>query len=143
MLNSKKELQMMFDEFCYYNPSLVNAVVDWYPCGHLEIVIKLDSEEKLIYDYISKTTRQVCKSYLDRSEVDYHSEQDFIDAFSWRLTKHIKAAGLTRAEVAKMADITPSQLSNYTNGKSLPNTYTLYKLAAVLKCTPSELLWVK
>ena len=90
-----------------------------------------------------KTTRQVCASYLDRSSVDYHTEQDFVDSFSWRLVRHIKASGLTNAEVAEKIGVSSTQFSKYTTGKAIPNTYTLYKIASVLRCTPSELLWVK
>ena len=143
MSNEQRDFQMIFDEFCYYNPNMVDGVIDWYPSGHMEITIKLENEDKYIYDYISKVTRLLCNSYMDYSNPNYTSEQEFVERFSWRLLKKIKASGLTGAEVADKAKITPAQLSKYTTGKSIPNSYTLYKLSTVLNCAPSDLLWMR
>lgn len=136
MINTKEDLQMIFDDFCYLNPGMAKEVVDWYPSGHLEITVKLNNGLKVFYSYLTKTVREM-------SDSDYCTEQKFKDAFSWQLFSRIRACGLTNAEVADRAGITPAQLSGYITGKTTPNSYTVYKLARVLKCNPSELLWVK
>ena len=136
MINTKEDVQMIYDDFCHHNPGLVTDVVDWYPSGHLEITVKLDNGSKVFYSYLTKTLREMFDS-------DYCTEQKFKDAFSWQLFSRIRAIGLTNAEVADRAGITPAQLSGYITGRTIPNSYTVYKLANVLQCNPSELLWVK
>lgn len=143
MINTKEELQMIFDEFCHLNPGMANEVVDWYPSGHFEITIKLESGLKMFYNYTTKAVQKIKDDYMDYSNTNYCTEQKFIDAFSWQLFSRIRASGLTNAEVADKAGITPALLSRYITGKTIPTGYTVYKLAAVLGCTPSELLWVK
>lgn len=51
-----------------------------------------------------------------------------------------KKAGLSREELSKMTNISPSHIKNLENGHTNMSTDSLYRLALALKCTSDYLL---
>ena len=56
-----------------------------------------------------------------------------------RLKEILKDKGLTMVQLAELSGITPSNLSNYTNGKVSPTLETLNKIADALNIDITEL----
>jgi XRE family transcriptional regulator, fatty acid utilization regulator len=62
--------------------------------------------------------------------------------FSNRIKERTKTLGLSQAELARRCKLTEKALNHYIAGRSEPNLDMLVKIAAVLDCTPNELLGV-
>ena len=56
-----------------------------------------------------------------------------------RINEIITSKGLKKKYVAEKIGISPNQLSNWINGKSLPTVQNLFKLAALLGVKAEDL----
>jgi transcriptional regulator with XRE-family HTH domain len=66
--------------------------------------------------------------------------QPFRDTFARDFTERRTVLGLTLSAVAERAGLTMSCLDQLQNGRQLPNTKTIVKLAAVFGVAPDKLL---
>ena len=60
-------------------------------------------------------------------------------SFSSRLKERREFLGMSRSELAKALNVTPSAIGNYENGVSSPKEEILYKIFSVLKVEPNYL----
>ena len=66
-------------------------------------------------------------------------EDTFMRAFQYLLKREMR--GVTESELSKMTGISVVTISQYRNGKKIPNVRNLRKIAHVLGCTPDDLIW--
>lgn len=116
----------------------MDDVVDWYPSGYMEITVRMRDDTKYAYDYISKSSRRICKLY-DDNDINDISEEEFKEEFARRLRKKIKNLGMSIEEFAIDSGVSKQMLHKYLNGSSIPSAYSLMKIAASLGCSISEL----
>lgn len=60
--------------------------------------------------------------------------------FSERVTDSIKSSGYTQKDIAKMLNISESNISNWKKGDNLPSIDILYKLCVILHESADYLL---
>lgn len=60
--------------------------------------------------------------------------------FSERITDSIKSSGYTQKDIAKMLNISESNISNWKKGDNLPSVDILYKLCIILHESADYLL---
>lgn len=61
-----------------------------------------------------------------------------------KLKRLRNAQNLTREEVAKKMELTPSAIRNYELGLRVPSLENVEKLAKIYKCNPAYILgWIK
>lgn len=60
--------------------------------------------------------------------------------FSERVTDSIKSSGYTQKDIAKMLNISESNISNWKKGDNLPSVDILYKLCIILHESADYLL---
>lgn len=60
--------------------------------------------------------------------------------FSERIAESIKSSGYTQKEIAKMLNISESNITNWKKGDNLPSIDILYKLCVILHESADYLL---
>ena len=60
--------------------------------------------------------------------------------FKWRLKRTMTMRGIGQAKLAEMSGISQKTISNYLNGKNMPDILKLNKLARALDVDVAELL---
>ena len=65
-----------------------------------------------------------------------------MEIFVQRVKERSERLGFSQAEVARRCGVTERAFNHYMSGRSEPNLATLLRIAAVLDCTPNELLGV-
>lgn len=118
-------------------PEYVDNIVDWYPSGQMEIVIKMNDGKKYIYDCYDQ------KKYgtLIQIEDQDYSEEDWRDIFSKNLIRKLYRCGMTQDMLAFEIGVTPVMINRYVKGRSTPSAYTLKRIADTLKCSITELVY--
>ena len=67
------------------------------------------------------------------------SEDDYKREFRKLLRIKLKRSFYSQQEFSKIVGISEHTLSSYMQGKSLPNSYTVFRMALALKCSPNDL----
>ena len=130
----------VIDAFKLRYPHVATKLVDWYPCGRNEIMIKTDKGDKAIFSYIGETLRVVGRDEDRRNSIDDIDEDPWRKEFSARLCNTMAMAGIPRWELSQLTSISEATLSKYMNGHSTPSTYNTRKIARALGCPVTELV---
>lgn len=148
-MSTLKKLNSVWDyalkDFIEYYPHLSEQIVEWYPSGQMEIVIKLASGNKVLFSWLDKTLGISDKPTI--IELYNHDEynQEYLDEISWRkefaykLNKKMRNFGISQDGLAERTGISRVMLSKYVNGKATPSFYRIEQIARELKCSVSEL----
>lgn len=131
--------QMEYEDFKVEFPELVKDVVDYYPSGYLEIIVKLADGRKYAYDFLSKTKKLISK-YEPYEGGNQLTDQEWRSEFARRLKRRMHIKGLTQLDLSRLSCISTHTLSKYTNGESAPNIRNVSKLARILECSVAELI---
>ena len=124
-------------EYILHNPTSSKRMVVWCPSGYHDIEVTLDDGSRWLYEYETSGMRCVTR---DSSHKLYENEEEYKRYAGYILGKKIKEAGFTQTAFAKTCEINYMTLRNYINGTSLPNMWTLVRMAAVLGCAPTSLM---
>lgn len=116
----------MFDEFCIRNVRTIEEIDSWYPCGQFEIKILMSDGNKLIYNNLDKTVRNV----TGHDEDDYIFDEDTCrKEFRYKLQEAMAVKGVNQKELSLRSGVSRLSISNILNGKQTPSIYLAYKLA--------------
>ena len=132
----------IFDEFQQNYPRLAYEVVDWWASGRTELTIILEGNQKVYYDWMSKTVNVRRKN----SAIDIRSNdvEEFTDAwrseFGSRLSKRLYRKGISQKEFAEMIGKSAMTVSKYISCKTIPDALTITLMADVLECSVAELI---
>ena len=122
--------------FSWAYPQYYEEMVDWYPSGHLEIMVKLRSGKRIIYEFVGDYIHFV-------KDQDY--ELEGFDEEIWRknfancLNAKMRKLGISRDRLSELSGISQVTLTKYTSGKASPSGYNIERLARALKCSQAEL----
>lgn len=125
------EGQDIFNNFIMYHKYLAKDVLRWNYIDIFEIEIFLKNGDRVIYDDFSQTIIPI---------QNLEGENLWKFNFGRRLKKRISLSGLTHAEVANVVGVSRTLITDYTNGKYIPNAFVVSKIAKVLNCTVSDLI---
>lgn len=128
----------VFEEFKHMCPYSVDKIEKWYPHGELAIVVELTDGGAYLYDSIMGSFRYA--SNLEKLLRAPEDEEKWRIAFSLHLYRTMKMRGLTQDELAWRTGISVGAMSSYMNGFTIPNIYTIRKIAKELKCSVDELI---
>ena len=117
-------------------PHVARKLVDWYPIGRNEIVIKIESGDRFVYRYIGSSLSKIDDTDIDGEELD---ESAWRNKFSERLCKKMREVGVERWRLSQLTGISEVSISRYMNGKATPSAFNLERIAIALKCSSSEL----
>ena len=125
----------VFNDFVERQPSLASQVVDWYPSGQMEIVIKLYDGTKLIYNWLIDS---VCR-YDSYTEYD-DDEESLKRIFGYRVKNRLYILNMSQEDLAEKTGISYVTISKYVHGKSSPSITNAKRIAKALKCQLRELI---
>jgi ribosome-binding protein aMBF1 (putative translation factor) len=132
--------ESMINELKTQSPGLAEQIVDYYPSGQMEAVVKLRDGSRFRYDYRMKTMSRL----PSRSMIcDQMTEAEWRAAFAERLRRRMFMKGFTQSELADMTGIHQVSISNYLNGRATPSGYNIERLSWALECPASELVNVR
>jgi transcriptional regulator with XRE-family HTH domain len=77
---------------------------------------------------------------MAKSKKNRVEQPEVVRHFAVRLRELRRSRGLSQAELARQATVTPSYVTRLENGSSAPNLDTLSRLATALNVTLAELL---
>ena len=119
----------LYSNFKRYFPNIANDVRSHVVSSPDELIVVLKNGDKMFYDDMFKTIRQlpVCANTM--------SEEACRREFGIRLRSIMHRKGITQTELSKATGINPISISNYINGKTSPSFYYADKIARALDCT--------
>lgn len=129
----------IIEDFVSENVYMAEQLVDWYPSGQMEIIIRLKDGCKYRYDWLEKTITLI-SSPIDDELMD---EESWRSKFGHRLYLKMRKFGISQEDLADATSISVVTISRYINGKATPSTYNMEKIARALRCSISELTNVR
>lgn len=137
----KWEWQWAFNEFFRFYPEFENRVLEWYPISQAIIMIK--TTDGLYHRYNWRYFTLFSTTTNPNYELcEYNTKDDWVDDFHRNLNDRLlRPGGLSQDMLAYETGISPSTISYYSNGLKIPSIYNLYKIACVVKCSISELIF--
>ena len=117
-------------------PTIASRVVGWYPNSKDEIVIRLESGDRYIYNAIDQNLYLLQRI---EDEPTYISEDKFRENFTEGFRRRKPGRVINQEELSKQTGISRVMLSKYFTGKSTPSLYNAYKIARALKCSIDDL----
>lgn len=126
----------ILNDFINDYPNMGDEISKWYPCGRYEICIELVNGRKYIYDMIERFPRPVSD---DMSSV--RSEEEWRKNFSIKLRKRLGEVGIDQEELSERTNLSRITISKYVRGISTPSAYNLLRIATILRCPISELVY--
>ena len=137
MKKAKDYWSSVFDDFASRRPDMAEDVVDWYPSGQYEIVVKLRSGKRYIYDWRLQLVYRLIEKY-DEEDV---TEEMWRKKFRFKLCDKMRRMCVNQYELSIRSGITNVTISKYMNGKATPSAYNLERIARALECSVSELIY--
>jgi DNA-binding Xre family transcriptional regulator len=126
----------IYQDFLNWHEEYAGKVVDYYPCGHNELVIRLDDLQYIRFNWELNSIQLVQPANFEQNDNDESWKRNFAE----RLFRRMRVMHITQEELAKLTGISQVTISKYVNAKAMPNGINLSRLARVLECSVSELI---
>ena len=136
-MSYKITFDSMIAELKEGNPGFADQIVDYYPSGQMELVIKLQDGSRWRYDYRLKTLSRLPFRVSSNEDI---SEQEWRDNFAAKLRRRMYMKGYTQIELARATGIPHVSIGNYMRASTTPSGYNIDRLCRVLECPASELV---
>ena len=134
----------IFERFKRHFPSEKDNIADWYPSTRNEIVVRFKNGEAMYFSgnqdrfgYINKWDVNEDGEY-SRHEL---SDEELRYKFSFKLRRLMQSRYMNQTELSKATGISAISISHYMNGRTLPDYKNLLRIANVLTCSVSELMY--
>lgn len=124
-------------DYILHNPTSSKRMVSWCPSGYYDIEVTLDDGSRWLYDHVTSGMRCVIRNSDHKI---YENEEEYTWQVACVLRKKIRDAGFTQTAFAEACDIKLVTLRKYITGKSLPGILAVKRMAAVLGCSPIDLM---
>lgn len=125
-------LDRIFEEFKMYWPAYIGDIVDYYLYDDNQLVVELNTGEKVLFDPIERSLRYIRDVEADEKRWRYE--------FSQRLRIKMRAKGISQSDLCDATGLSQPTISHYMMGKSVPSLYTAKKIADTLSCSVDDLL---
>jgi DNA-binding XRE family transcriptional regulator len=129
----KNGRDIVFDKYLY------EQVLGMRPCikeSDISFIHAMNSDELLIVYKDGK--RYIYEPFMNRERKDSTNgdmtEEEFKKEFSFRLQLAMERKGISQEELAVSIGTTQQVVSLYINGKRIPNSIKIARMARVLKC---------
>lgn len=129
----RNKYERIIDQFEKYYPNLYERTVDWWASGRTTITVRLDDDTTFEYDPMDDSIRQVFMDWTDADDMTVRK------AFGNNLQKLLPYSGMNKSDLADKVGVSRVMMSQYINGKSVPNIIIARKIAKALKCRIDDL----
>lgn len=102
--------------------------------GDLDTLVILTDGRKIIYDELYD--RLIHIPISDGNDI---SEERWRKEFSRKIKKKMAIRAVTQKDLSKLLDMSQQSISNYINGRTIPNIFVIRRLANYFKCSVSDL----
>ena len=119
------------------NRDIYESAIRFEEAGPFGLMVYCKDGSKVRYDDFNGDW---FKWYPSDYDINKRSEECIIKDFKWRLKRTMTMRGIGQAKLAEMSGISQKTISNYLNGKNMPDILKLNKLARALDVDVSELL---
>lgn len=124
--------EYVIKEFETHHPQFKYKVTEYQEGEPFELIIKLDDGTVWSYYVLDKTIRRL------PSDSDIDDDNKCKREFGILLHHMMCRKGFLQNDLSEATGIPQSQLSNYINGKSLPNIINLIRIAKALNCSMDD-----
>lgn len=121
--------------FELYYPLRGLEIISQSYIGDLETIFELSDGRRILFD----ETRNSLMTLLPHEDGSDIADEEWEKEFKRRLRKKIALSPYTQKELCEIVDISENSMSNYVNGRRIPDITTLRGLARALKCTLRDL----
>ena len=128
----------VFNLFIMMFPSYSDEIMNYKYIGDRETIFYMKDNSKVIFDELDKSARYIKPRENMSSEL---SEEEWKNEFSRKLNRKISLKNITKKELSDKVDISYATLRRYFYGDSIPDIFTLRKIAKVLECNEAELIY--
>lgn len=127
--------EMMYESFCKYFPSEIDNVYEYREDSltPYELILKYHNGSIYIFNTLHNSIRKI------QDNIDNISEDEWKREFGRRLRRQLSYKGYTQSEFANLLEVTQPIVNGYINGKNIPSSYVLRKMATILGCSMDDL----
>ena len=122
----------VFNDFIVRHPNIADQVIDWYPSGQMQIMVRLDDGSRKLYDWLTDRIYNIYPVEDDLSEDQWRGN------FALKLRQKLNYHGMTQEELSAKTGISNVTISKYIKGKAMPNAHNLEKISKALKSSMNE-----
>ena len=126
----------IYRDFLNWHEEYEGKVVDYYPCGRNELMIRLDNLQYIRFNWEINTIHIVHSASFEQTNTDESWKRNFAE----RLFKRMRVMHITQEELSNLTGISAVTISKYVTAKAMPNGLNLSRLAHALDCSVSELI---
>lgn len=126
----------IYQDFLNWHKEYNGEVVDYYPCGRNELMIRLKNLQYVRFNWEINTVQIVQPASFEQNNTDESWKQNFAE----RLIRRMRVIHITQDELSKRTGISQVTISKYATAKAMPNGLNLSRLAYALDCSVSELM---
>lgn len=130
---SKEDLEVLYNFKLYYpikNIEIINQVY----IGDFETVFTLSVGRKVLFDELACAFMEIRPN-----TTGILLDEDWRKEFKRKIRKKISLSRKTQKVIADELGISENTLSNYANGKSIPDARIINRMARCFKCSADEL----
>lgn len=120
--------------FKLYYPNKNVEVIDQIYVGDGETVFTLSDGNKVLFDELTCGFMRIRPN-----ETGELLDEDWRKEFKRRLRKKILFSRKSQKDIAEAIGISTNTMSNYVNGRRIPDARIIDRLARVLNCTANDL----
>lgn len=141
-MHNKITWKMIYDEFKDTYPSKRKEAIHYEPFGVAEILIFMKDGSKYVYNHQYHRLRCVQEA---RSVPEHEplSEEEWLNEFSKKLRKIMKAHRINQRELSELTGISRQAINRYLKGERVPDIRMIFRIMDALECEPNDLLLIK
>lgn len=128
---SEERYNHVFEDFKRYN-AISFPIVDWRQVGPCEIVVRFEDGYRVHY-----SSRTHC--FTPMYDMLSMNDDDWKWQFSMRLLVQMQTARMTQEKMAEETGLSQATISNYMNGRRVPDAIALNKIVRALGCSVTDL----
>ena len=132
-----KTIDYLIHNLQCYDRDLYESAIRFEEVGPFELMIYCKDGSKVRYDDFNGDW---FKWYPSDYDINKRSEEQIIQDFKWRLKRTMTLRCIGQAQLAERSGISQATISNYLNGKNMPDILKLNELARALDVDAAELL---
>lgn len=126
----------VYEDFLTWHGDYRGKVIDYYPNGRNELVLRLIDGTAIKFDWTTNRIRPVRPSDFEERNTD----EAWKKGFSERLFRRMRKTLITQDELSRRTGISQVTISNYVKAKVMPSAANITRLAYALNCSVLELM---
>lgn len=127
-----KRYEEIYANFKRECPHVLQDVARWGPHGDWTIILYLRNNDRAVYHDLFGSVMTIHKNM---------TEQEWRKYFSRSLEQMMRFKMITQKQLSEQSGLSQMSISNYITMKRTPGAYAIHKIAEVLGCSSSDLIW--